>query len=144
MISVPLILENITCTVDLPGAEMDEGEFLAEVLGRSGCGMLLDVANVYTNAVNHGGDALALLEALPLDRVVQLHFAGGHTRDGMLVDSHAHATPAEVWRLLEAAVEQAPVKGIILERDENLPALTELLPELDRARSIAARAGRWA
>ena len=79
-----------------------------------------------------------------LDRVVQLHFAGGHWHDGSLIDSHGHPTPPEVWSVLEEAVMRAPVRGIILERDENLPPLAELLDELDRARAIGRRHGRWA
>lgn len=143
-IDVPLILENITYTMALPGAEMSEAEFLAEVLERSGCGLLLDVTNLYTNAVNHGYDLKAVLNRLPLERVVQLHFVGGEWHDGLLIDSHAQATPPEVWALLEQVVARAPVKGIILERDENLPPFAALLEELDQARAIGRRHGRWA
>lgn len=141
---VPLILENITYTVDLPGAEMDEAAFLAEVLHRSGCGLLLDVTNLYTNAVNHGYDWRRFLDRLPLERVVQLHFTGGHWRGGTLVDSHSAATPEEVWGVLDAVLERAPVKGVILERDENLPPFGDLLGELARARESGRRRGRWA
>ena len=143
-IDVPLILENITYAVALPGAEMDEAEFLAELLDRTGCGLLLDVTNLHTNAINHGFDPIAFLDRLPLDRVVQLHFAGGHWHDGVLVDSHSRPTPPEVWALLEEVLARAPVKGIILERDEDLPPFGELLDELDRARAIGRRHGRWA
>ena len=139
----PLIVENITYVVALPGAEMGEGEFLAELTGRAGCGLLLDVTNLHTNAVNHGFDPLEVLGALPLDRVVQLHFAGGEWRGGRLVDSHARPAPPEVWALLEEVVARAPVKGIILERDEDLPPLGELLDEVDRARSLMKAHGRW-
>jgi uncharacterized protein len=142
-IDTPLILENITYAVAIPGAEMDEAAFLTELVRRTGCGLLLDVTNLHTNAVNHGYDPAALLDHLPMDHVVQLHFAGGHWHDGALVDSHAHPTPPEVWDLLEAVVARAPVRGIILERDEDLPPLGELLAELDRARSIGRRHGRW-
>jgi len=143
-IDVPLIVENITYVVALPGAEMGEGEFLAELTERAGCGLLLDVTNLHTNAVNHGFDPLDLLDRLPLDRVVQLHFAGGEWHDGRLVDSHARPAPPEVWSLLDEVVARSPVKGIILERDENLPPFGELLDEVDRARSIMKAHGRWA
>jgi uncharacterized protein (UPF0276 family) len=142
-IDVPLILENVTATVLVPGAEMTEPEFLTAILDRTGCGWLCDVTNLYTNAVNQGLDPLATLDAWPWERVVQMHFAGGHWHDGMLVDSHAHATPPEVWRALDAAVARSPVKGIILERDEHLPPFAELLDELEHARSIGRRLGRW-
>ncbi len=143
-IETPLILENITYTVAMPGAEMDEAAFLSELVERTGCGLLLDVTNLYANAVNHGFDALDWIDRLPLDRVVQLHFVGGHWHDGQWVDSHSRPTPPEVWDLMEAVVARAPVKGIILERDEDLPAFEELLTELDRARKIGRHHGRWA
>ncbi len=143
-IHTPLILENITATMIVPRGEMDEVEFLTAVLDRTGCGLLCDVTNLYTNAVNHGQDLDDLLDRWPWDRVVQLHFAGGHWHDGTLIDSHAHPTPPEVWTVLEAAVSRAPIRGIILERDENLPPFAELLGELEQARAIGRRHGRWA
>jgi uncharacterized protein (UPF0276 family) len=143
-IQTPLILENITASVVMPGAEMDEAEFLTAVLDRTGCGLLCDVTNLYTNVVNHRLDLGRVLEKWPWDRVVQLHFAGGHWHDGSLIDSHSSKTPPQVWELLEAAVARAPVRGIILERDENLPPFSELLDELDRARWIGRQQGRWA
>jgi uncharacterized protein len=138
-IGVPLILENISFTVNLPGAEMSEAEFISEALERTDCGLLLDVTNLYTNSVNHGYDPLAFLEALPLERVVQLHFTGGFEHDGLLIDSHSEPAPPAVWSLLEAVVQRAPVRGIVLERDENLPAFAELLGEVARARTILQR-----
>src|SRR5262245_19954478 len=105
----------------MPGAEMEEPEFIAEVLRRNDCGLLLDVTNLYTNSINHHYDAVAFLEKLPLERIVQLHFVGGHEHDGTLIDSHSETTPKEIWSLLETVVSRAPVKGMILERDENLP-----------------------
>jgi uncharacterized protein (UPF0276 family) len=140
---VPLILENITYTIAFPGNEMTEAEFLTQVTDRTGCGLLLDVTNLYINAVNHGYDLETFLSDAPLDRVVQLHFTGGVWEDGALVDSHSEPTPPEVWALLEEVVRRAPVKGVILERDENLPPFAEILGEVTRAREIGRRAGRW-
>ena len=142
-IETPLILENITYTVAVPGSQMSEAEFLAEVLARMDCGLLLDVTNLYTNAVNHGYDVSAFLEKLPLERMVQLHFVGGNWRDGVLVDSHSQPTPPEVWKLMDDVLARTPVKGVVLERDENLPPFEELLGELEQAREIGRRYGRW-
>ncbi|MFN3648411.1 MAG: DUF692 domain-containing protein [Armatimonadota bacterium] len=142
-IDAPLILENITYALELPGAEMTEAQFIRAVLERTGCGLLLDVTNLYVNGVNHRRDPYALLHALPLERVVQLHFVGVSRRGGLLVDDHAAPTPPEVWELLEEVLRRAPVKGVILERDARLPALSELLPELERARELGRRHGRW-
>ena len=74
-IAAPLILENITYTVTFPFSEMDEVTFLREVLEAADCGLLLDVTNLFTNATNHGYDPLTFFERLPLERIVQLHFA---------------------------------------------------------------------
>jgi uncharacterized protein len=143
-IRTPLILENITTPIIWPGNEMDEAEFLTTVLDQTGCGLLCDVTNLYTNAVNHGQDLDDLIARWPWDRVVQLHFAGGNWHNGTLIDSHAYPTPPEVWTVLDSAVERAPVCGIILERDENLPPMAELLAELKQAKMIGRRHGRWA
>jgi hypothetical protein len=143
-LDVPLILENIAYVVAMPGAEMTEADFLAEVLDRTDCGLLLDVMNLHANAVNHGYEAKAFLRRIPLERVVQLHVAGGHWQDGLLVDSHSAPIAPEVWELLETILARAPVKGVILERDANIPLLADLAVELERARAIGKRCGRWA
>jgi uncharacterized protein (UPF0276 family) len=143
-IGTPLILENITAPVVVPGGEMDEVAFVTAVLDRTGCGLLCDVTNLYTNVMNHGLNLETVLDRWPWDRVVQLHFAGGHWHDGSMIDSHAHPTSPEVWDVLEAAVARAPVRGIILERDENLPPFPDLLSELERARRIGRQRRRWA
>jgi uncharacterized protein (UPF0276 family) len=142
-VDAPLILENVAALFVLPGAEMDEAAFVAEAVERADCGLLLDATNLHANAVNHGFDALAYLARLPLDRVVQLHYVGGHWRQGVLIDSHSRPTPPDVWALLDAVVARALVKGAVLERDDNLPPFDALLEELDVARGIGRRHGRW-
>ncbi len=141
-ISTPLILENITYMLSL-GGELKEAEFLAELCNRTGCGLLLDITNLYINSVNHAYDAYAFLDKLPLDQVVQLHFVGGHSEQGYLIDSHSHPTPEPIWALMEEVLKRAPVKGVILERDDNLPTFEDLVFELERARKIGQRYGRW-
>ena len=142
-IPTPLILENVCSQLVWPGTEMDEADFLNEVLGVGGCGLLLDVTNLFANAPSFGGDPAAFLERLPLDRVVQIHFSGGHESKGRFVDSRGQAVPEGVWQLLELAVAQAPVRSICLERDDNLPPLGEVLWELERARAIGRQHRRW-
>jgi uncharacterized protein (UPF0276 family) len=142
-ISAPLVLENITTVVRVPGGEMDEPEFLAQVLSHTGCGWLCDVANLYANAVNQGVDLDATFERWPWDRLVQIHYAGGRWRDGVLIDSHDAATSEAVWTLYDRIVARAPVKGVILERDERLPPFSDLLDEVARARATLREHGRW-
>jgi uncharacterized protein len=144
-IDVPLILENITYSVRLPRAEMSEAQFLCEVAGAGDCGLLLDVTNLHANAQNHGYDSRAFLDGLPLDAVVQLHFVGyQEDASGQILDIHAGPTQPPVWDLMDEILGRAPVKGAILERDEKIPPLAELLPELRQAREIGRRHGRWA
>lgn len=142
-ISAPLLLENITTVVRVPGAETDEPEFLTRALDATGCGWLCDVANLYTNAVNQQVDIDATFERWPWERLVQIHYAGGRWRDGVLIDSHDSATSEAVWALYDRIVAHAPVKGVILERDERLPIFSELLDEVARARATLQDCGRW-
>ena len=143
-IAAPLILENITYLFAAPGGETDEARFLTEVLQATDCGLLLDVTNLHINAANHGYDADEFLARLPLERVTQLHFVGGHQHANWQIDSHSQPTPAGVWDLLEKVLARAPVKGAILERDENLPPFGELVAELAQARDLGRKYGRWA
>jgi uncharacterized protein (UPF0276 family) len=135
----PLILENITYAFALPGSELEEADFLAALVERTGCGLLLDLANLHINAVNHHFDPFTFLGHLPLDRVVQLHFAGGHQEGELLVDSHSAPAPPEVWALLDHILAHAPVKGVVLERDEQLPPFDRLLEEISRVRQVWGR-----
>lgn len=131
-IRAPLILENSAAVFSLPG-EMDEAAFIAAVVDATGCGLLLDVANLHCNAVNHGYDARDFLDRIPLQRVVQLHIAGGHVHAGVLIDSHAYPTPEPVWALLGEVLGRCAPRGAIIERDARLPPFAELAGELDRA-----------
>ena len=137
-IPTPLLLENITYYFQLPHAEMTEAEFVTRVLDETDCGMLLDVNNVHINAMNLGFDPYAFLASLPLHRVAQIHLAGGVRVGGMVVDTHSTAVREEVWELLEFVAERAPLKGIILEWDQDFPPFDVLLAHLERARGVMA------
>jgi uncharacterized protein len=141
-VGAPMLLENIAYLVDLPGGELDEAEFVAATIDRSGCGLLLDLTNLHANAVNHGFDPYEWLDRMPLDRVVQVHVTGGHWRAGVLVDSHSQATPVDVWALLEHLASRVEIRAVLLERDERFPPFGELLDELDRARAVLAAGER--
>jgi uncharacterized protein (UPF0276 family) len=105
---VPFLIENLTYYLpDLP-AERDEISFLNELVERSGCGLLFDLYNFHCNAQNLGFDALAALARLRLDRVFQIHIAGGGSHDGFLMDVHSAAVPEPVWELLDWIVPRAP------------------------------------
>jgi uncharacterized protein len=135
-LDTPFILENISYLVEIPGGEMTEAQFIGEIAEKSDCGLLLDITNLYINSTNHGYNIDRFLSQLPLERVVQLHFVGGYWHDGVLIDSHSESTPAEVWQLMQYITSLTSVNGIVLERDEKIPAFNELAIELDRARNI--------
>jgi uncharacterized protein (UPF0276 family) len=142
-IKTPLILENITCVVRIPGGEMDEPEFLSRTLEATDCGWLCDVANMHVNAMNFGMGAEGEFERWPWDRLVQMHYAGGRERNGVLIDSHDAATSEAVWMLHDRVVARAPVKAVVLERDEKIPPFNELIDEVARARTTMVENGRW-
>jgi uncharacterized protein len=128
---VPLALEPIAQLVDWPDDELTEADFITEILDQTGAGLLLDVANVYANARNRGEDPLALLDRLPLDRIVYVHVAGGSEHDGLYHDTHTDAVPAEVLDLVTALCQRRRPPALLLERDGDYPAADTLRAELD-------------
>ncbi len=135
---VPLALEPVASLFEWPDAEIDEADFLTELVERTGALLLLDVANVYANARNRGESPLALIDRLPLDRVAYVHVAGGSLCDGLYHDTHAAAVPPEVLDLLDALLSRCPVPGAMLERDDAFPPAPAISAELD---AIAALGG---
>jgi uncharacterized protein (UPF0276 family) len=137
----PLLIENVSTYRRYESDEMTEWDFLARLVAKSGCGLLLDVNNVYVNSVNHGFDARHFLDALPREAVCQIHLAG-HTADasGRLVDTHDAPVCEAVWALYEHAVRRFGAVPAMIERDDRIPPLAELLAELGIARERAARA----
>jgi uncharacterized protein (UPF0276 family) len=132
----PLVLENITYYAEIPGAEFSEGEFLHRLLEAADCGLLLDVNNVYVNAKNHGRDPAESLRALPLHRVVEIHMAGHHEENGLLIDTHGAAVRREVWDLYALALREVGPCPTLIEWDTHLPPLDVILDEVDRARVL--------
>jgi hypothetical protein len=137
----PFAIENITYYVHPGKPEMSELEFLQGVLEASNARLLLDVNNVYVNAQNHGFDPYAFIAGLPLERVVEIHVAGHKTLDsGLLLDTHGQAVADPVLQLLEWTIERAGPVPVLLERDNQVPELSELLAELSVLRELQTRA----
>lgn len=133
----PLVLENVTYLFDIPGGTISQAEFFQRLVAETGCGILLDLTNVYINSVNHGLDPIAFIEALPLERVVQVHLAGGYWAHNMLIDGHSEPVQEESWRLLEFLVGKIDLRACILEHDANFPeTIAPLLEQVARARAI--------
>jgi uncharacterized protein len=141
-LGVPLALEHVAALLEWPAPELDEAAFLTELLERTGALLLLDLANLYANARNHGGDPLDLLDALPLERIAYVHVAGGVERDGLYHDTHAHPTPPGVLDLVAELCGRRDPPGVMLERDDAYPPEPELAAELDAIAAATRVAGR--
>jgi uncharacterized protein (UPF0276 family) len=121
---------------------MDEAAFLTEILDRTGALLLLDVANLYANARNHGYDPLAFLDLVPLERIAYVHVAGGIERGGVYHDTHTHPVAAGVLELLEELCVRTAPPGVLLERDDDFPPDAEMAAELAQIRAAARRGTR--
>jgi uncharacterized protein (UPF0276 family) len=133
---VPLALENIAALIAWPEEEFTEGQFLTELVERTGVRLLIDVANLHTNHLNRGEDPSAVLDGLPVETIAYAHVAGGFERDGVWHDSHAHPVPQAVWDILAELCARTDPPGVLLERDENFPAVAELAAELEAVREV--------
>jgi len=135
-----LLIENPSAYLQLDTHEWSEAEFLRELVRRTGCGLLLDVNNVYVSAHNLGGDATECLNALPAAAIGEIHLAG-HTVDqrddtALLIDTHGAPICAEVWSLYQQLITRIGVRPTLIERDDNIPAFDELLAERDHAADL--------
>jgi uncharacterized protein (UPF0276 family) len=134
-----ILLENVSSYVSYRDSQLTEWQFLREIAERADCLILLDVNNIYVSSVNHEFDPLDYLNAIPEDRVQQIHLAGHENHGDYLIDTHDHPVPDPVWELYSAAVRRFGGVSTMIERDANIPPLEELCCELDAARQLAAR-----
>ncbi|KXI27202.1 hypothetical protein AX660_01975 [Paraglaciecola hydrolytica] len=132
----PLVLENVSYYA-APGQQMTEQEFTLSILKESGCMLLLDVNNIYVNSINHRYDASQFLAAMPSDKIAYGHIAGHYDEaDDLKVDTHGADVIEPVWQLLQQAYELHGVFPTVLERDFNIPPLTELLSEVTHIKQL--------
>jgi uncharacterized protein len=134
-----ILLENVSSYVSYRDSQVTEWQFLREIAERADCLILLDVNNIYVSSVNHEFDPLEYLNAIPVDRVQQIHLAGHENHGDYLIDTHDHPVPDPVWELYGAAVRRFGSVSTMIERDANIPPLEEVCSELDAARQVAAR-----
>jgi uncharacterized protein len=143
-----MLIENVSSYLQFEHSQIDEWDFLAQLARQSGCGLLLDVNNVYVSAMNHGFDALRFLNGVPRDVVQEIHLAGHsiHTVDGREIRIDTHSTPVcdAVWSLYSAALERFGPVPTLIEWDSDIPALDVLVAEAHEAdrklESLHARA----
>jgi hypothetical protein len=137
-----LLIENVSSYITYTDSQMSEWEFLSAVVERADCLMLLDVNNIYVSAFNHDFDAHDYLEGIPVGRVQQMHLAGHRNHGDYIVDTHDEPVIDPVWELYAASCRRFGSVSTMIERDDNIPPLTDLLAELDQARRIAADVDR--
>jgi uncharacterized protein (UPF0276 family) len=140
LLEVPFALENASSYVEYRESTMAEHEFLAEVAERADCGILLDVNNVFVSAYNHGFDANRYVDAIPGDRVVQMHLAGHTDRGTHLLDTHSTHVCAGVWDLYRRVVRRCGSITTLVEWDEDIPAWEVLVAEAASARALRSEA----
>jgi uncharacterized protein (UPF0276 family) len=124
-----ILVENVSTYLRFGDSEMAEPDFVAEVVRRAGCGLLLDVNNIHVNARNHGFDAHAYLDAIDADTVGEIHLAGHEAVGARLVDTHGARVAPEVWDLYAAALQRIGARPTLLEWDIDIPGLDVLLDE---------------
>jgi uncharacterized protein (UPF0276 family) len=134
-----MLIENPSSYLAFAQSEMTEWEFLEAISDRTGCGLLLDVNNIYVSAVNHGFDPVAYVAGLPLDRVRQIHLAGHSQGETLLIDTHDKPVPPPVWALFAHVMDRVGPVAAMIERDDDIPPLGDLLEELEMARTVTSR-----
>ena len=135
-----ILVENVSSYLEYRASDIPEGEFIAELSRRSGCGVLLDVNNLYVNQLNNGSDALATMNAIPRESVAEIHLAGHLVAPHCVVDTHGDRVAEPVWKLYQAALERFGTVPTLIEWDTDIPPLEVLLDEAQRARALQAEA----
>jgi uncharacterized protein len=130
-----ILVENVSSYLTFPESTMMESEFVVEVAVRSGCGLLVDVNNIYVNARNHGGDADAYLAVIPPELVAEIHLAGFDASGPCLIDTHGAPVAPDVWALYERALRRFGRVPTLIEWDTDIPEFAVLQREAATAQS---------
>jgi len=138
----PILVENPSLYIDLPGHEMSEATFLTELTRRTGCGLLLDVNNLFVSAANLGFNAAAALDTLPAEAIAEVHLAG-HGLDAdpdspLLIDTHGAPVAEAVWALYARLIARIGPRPTLIERDDDIPTFDVLMAERARAHDVLA------
>lgn len=130
-----ILVENVSSYVTYAAGDMTEGEFVGALARRAGCGVLLDVNNLYVNQLNHGSDALAAMDAIAPEAVTEIHLAGHLVTAECLIDTHGDRVAEPVWELYAAALTRFGAVPTLIEWDTDIPPLATLLAEARRAQA---------
>lgn len=133
-----MLIENVSSYISYSESAMTEWEFYSAVVEEADCLMLLDINNIYVSARNHHFDAERYLKGIDPKRVRQMHLAGHSDYGDYIIDTHDHPVVDSVWQLYAKAIQQFGSVSTMIERDDDIPALDELITELNQARAISA------
>jgi hypothetical protein len=132
-LEIPVAVENVSSYAEFTDSQMTEWEFLHEVVERAGCGILLDVNNIYVSSVNHDFDPMLYVNAIPAERVAQIHIAGHSRYEKYILDTHDHPVIDPVWKLYARAIERCGPTPTLLEWDDRIPSFDEVHSEAMKA-----------
>ena len=131
-----IVLENVSSYLSYKHSEISEWEFITEIAQKSGCGILLDINNIYVSSVNHGFDPVAFLQGVPATSVKQMHLAGYSDHGSYLLDTHDHPVSDPVWELYRRAIKIFGQTPTLIEWDAEIPSFDVLNQERLKAESI--------
>ena len=132
-LEIPIAVENVSSYAEFHVSQMTEWEFLNEVVEQADCGVLLDVNNIYVSSQNHNFDPRDYIEAVPADRVAQIHIAGHSRFEKYILDTHDHPVLDPVWSLYARAIERCGPTATLLEWDDSIPSFDEVHAEALKA-----------
>ena len=128
-----LLVENVSTYLQFKSSEMNEAEFLAELVSRTGCGILLDINNAYVNEFNHGYSAKDFIDTIPVEHVGEVHLAGFEDKSEYLIDAHNNRVSESVWKLFEYYLQQLHNAPVLIEWDNDIPEFSVLQAEAKKA-----------
>lgn len=137
-----ILIENVSSYLTYKQSEMTEWDFILEIVKQAGCYILLDVNNIYVSSVNHQFNPLDYIEAMPAERVAQIHLAGHSNHGDYIIDTHDAPVIQPVWDLYAATIQRLGKVSTMIERDDNMPPLAELLAEINHAKYITEQVVR--
>jgi uncharacterized protein (UPF0276 family) len=135
-LGVRILIENVSSYLQFEASEMNEAEFLSELVSETGCGILLDINNAYVNEFNHGYSAKSFIDTLPVDSIGEVHLAGYEDKSDYLIDAHNNMVTEPVWSLFEYYLQYAKGAPVLIEWDNDLPEFSVLLDEAEKAERI--------
>jgi hypothetical protein len=141
-LEIPVVVENVSSYAEYHISEMTEWEFLNEVVESADCGILLDVNNIYVSSQNHSFDPFIYVNAVPAERIAQIHIAGHSKFEKYILDTHDHPVLEPVWQLYARTIERAGPTATLLEWDDNIPTFEEVHAEALKANQFLKAAAK--